>query len=398
MLLVLRLPGRRNIHKEPHVAAGIHSVGEPANSSEGNCHDMPGENNCDRRRFLGTAGAAAVALAAVELGMSGCTSAHNTAARAARTSAASLGNTSAVSLGKTSFGPVKQIKAGVLDVGYVEAGAADGRPVVLMHGFPYDIHSYVEVAPLLAAEGYRVIVPYFRGYGTTSFLSPATPRNVDQAAFALDILALMDALKIDKAVLAGYDWGSRTGDIIAALWPHRVNGLVSVSGYLITNLAAEKLPLPPAAENAWWYQYYFDTERGVRGLTKYRYEMGLFIWKFNSPTWKFSTATYDRTAAAFNNPDFVRIVIGNYRWRQGRYPREPQYASIESKLQKTPAIAVPTITIDGKHDPFTPPGNGAAYRSHFTGKYEHRDLDVGHNVPQEAPREFAQAVVDVSHL
>ena len=363
-----------------------------------NTHDMPGVNNCDRRRFLGTAGAAAVAIGAAQLGMTGCTSTHNDAADAARTPAASLGNTAAVSLGRTSFGPVKQIKAGVLDVGYVEAGAADGRPVVLMHGFPYDIHSYVEVAPLLAAEGHRVIVPYFRGYGTTTFLSPSTPRNVDQAAFALDILALMDALKIDNAVLAGYDWGSRTGDIIAALWPHRVKGLVSVTGYLITNLAAEKQPLPPAAENAWWYQYYFDTERGVRGLTKYRYEMGLFIWKFNSPTWKFSTATYNQTAAAFNNPDFVRIVVGNYRWRQGLYPREPQYASIEAKLQKTPAIAVPTITIDGKHDPFTPPGNGAVYRGHFTGKYEHRDLDVGHNVPQEAPKAFAQAVVDVGYL
>jgi len=359
---------------------------------------MPVDNNCDRRRFLGTAGAAAVALGAAQLGLTGCTSAHSNAAGAAPTPAASLGNTAAVSPGKTPFGPVKQIKAGVLDVGYVEAGAADGRPVVLMHGFPYDIHSYVEVAPLLVAEGHRVIVPYFRGYGTTSFLSPSTPRNVDQAAFALDILALMDALKIDNAVLAGYDWGSRTGDIIAALWPHRVKGLVSVTGYLITNLAAEKQPLPPAAENAWWYQYYFDTERGVRGLMKYRYEMGLFIWKFNSPTWQFSTATYSQTAAAFNNPDFVRIVVGNYRWRQGLYPGEPQYASVESKLQKTPAIAVPAITIDGKHDPFTPPGNGAAYRGHFTGKYEHRDLDVGHNVPQEAPKAFAQAVIDVGHL
>lgn len=293
---------------------------------------------------------------------------------------------------------MKQIKAGVLNVGYVEAGPDDGRPVVLMHGFPYDIHSYVEVAPLLAAEGHRVIAPYFRGFGATTFLSASTPRNVDQAAFALDILALMDALKIDNAVLAGYDWGSRTGDIIAALWPHRVKGLVSVGGYLITNLAAEKQPLPPAAENAWWYQYYFDTERGVRGLTKYRHEFGLFVWKFNSPTWKFSTATYNQTAAAFNNPDYVRIVIGNYRWRQGRYPSEPEYASIESKLRKTPVIAVPTITIDGEHDPFTPPGNGASYRDHFTGKYEHRKLNVGHNVPQEASRAFARAVVDVGRL
>jgi pimeloyl-ACP methyl ester carboxylesterase len=286
----------------------------------------------------------------------------------------------------------------VLNVGYVEAGPANGRPVILMHGFPYDIHSYVDVVPLLAAKGYRVIVPYFRGYGTTTFLSPSTPRNVDQAAFALDIIALMDALKIERAILAGYDWGSRTGDIIAVLWPNRVKALVSVSGYLITNLAAQQEPLPPAAENDWWYQYYFDTERGVLGLTKYRYDLGLFVWKFNSPDWNFSTETYNQTAAAFNNPDYVSIVIGNYRWRQSLYPAEPEYASLENKLQLAPAIAVPTITIDGKSDPFTPAGNGSAYRDKFTGKYEHRVFAVGHNVPQEAPQAFAQAVIDADHL
>jgi pimeloyl-ACP methyl ester carboxylesterase len=267
-----------------------------------------------------------------------------------------------------------------------------------MHGFPYDIHSYVDVVPLLAAKGYRVIVPYFRGYGTTTFLSPSTPRNVDQAAFALDIIALMDALKIERAILAGYDWGSRTGDIIAVLWPNRVKALVSVSGYLITNLAAQQEPLPPAAENDWWYQYYFDTERGVLGLTKYRYDLGLFVWKFTSPDWNFSTETYNQTAAAFNNPDYVSIVIGNYRWRQSLYPAEPEYASLENKLQLAPAIAVPTITIDGKSDPFTPAGNGSAYRDKFTGKYEHRVFPVGHNVPQEAPQAFAQAVIDADHL
>jgi pimeloyl-ACP methyl ester carboxylesterase len=299
---------------------------------------------------------------------------------------------------KASFGPVKQIKAGVLNVGYVEAGPADGPAVVLMHGFPYDIHSYVEVTPLLAAEGYRVIVPYFRGYGTTAFLPQKTPRNVDQAAFALDILALMDALKIKRAVLAGYDWGSRTCDIIAALWPARVKALVSVTGYLITNLAAQKEPLPPKAENDWWYQYYFDTERGVLGLEKYRYEMGDFIWQFNSPTWHYSEATYAQTAQAFNNPDYVSIVIGNYRWRQSRYPSEPEYAAIEAKLQKAPTIAVPTITIDGKYDPFTPAGNGSAYRDKFTGEYRHLTFDVGHNVPQEAPEKFAEAVVAVDHF
>lgn len=349
--------------------------------------DAPASINHDRRRFLGAAGAAALTVGATQLGMIGSANAQAGAANAVGRSAAGM-----------SFGPVKQIKAGVLNTGYVELGPAHGRPVVLMHGFPYDIHSYVKVAPLLAAEGYRVIVPYFRGYGSTTFLSASMPRNVDQVAFALDILALMDALGIERAILAGYDWGSRTGDIIAAVWPRRVKALISVAGYLITNLAAQKLPLPPAAENDWWYQYYFDTERGVLGLTKYRYELGLFVWKFNSPTWKFSTGTYNQTAAAFNNPDYVSIVIGNYRWRQSLYPAEPEYASIEKKLQTAPAIAVPTITIDGRYDPFTPPGNGAAYRDKFTGKYDHRTFKVGHNVPQEAPRAFAQAVMDVDRF
>jgi pimeloyl-ACP methyl ester carboxylesterase len=345
----------------------------------------------DRRRFLQTAGLAIGAVGAGSLVMAGTAQAQT---RPRREGSGTAGRP--VTAG--SFGPVKQIRAGVLNVGYVEAGPADGCPIILMHGFPYDIHSYVEVAPLLAAEGYRVIVPYFRGYGSTSFLSPATPRDVDQAAFALDILALMDALRIESALLAGYDWGSRTGDIIAALWPKRCKALVSVSGYLITNLAANKLPLPPAAENDWWYQYYFDTERGVLGLEQYRSELGEFIWKFNSPTWKFSSETYARTAAAFTNPDYVAIVIGNYRWRQSLAPSEPEYASIEKRLQQAPTIAVPTITIDGEYDPFTPAGDGAVYRAHFTGPYEHRVFPVGHNVPQEAPREFAQAVVDVHHF
>lgn len=297
-----------------------------------------------------------------------------------------------------SFGPVKQIKAGVLNVGYAEAGPANGRPVILMHGFPYDIHSYVDVAPLLAAAGYRVIVPYFRGYGTTRFLSAETPRNADQAAFALDIVALMDALHIRKAILAGYDWGSRTADIIAALWPHRCRALVSVTGYLITNLAANLEPLPPMAENAWWYQYYFATERGVTGLTRYRYDFGRFVWKFNSPTWNFSEETYQRTAAAFDNPDYVPIVIGNYRWRLSLAPSEPEYADLERVLQRAPAISVPAITIDGRDDPFTPAGSGSAYRSRFTGPYDHREFGVGHNVPQEDPEGFAQAVIDADRL
>jgi pimeloyl-ACP methyl ester carboxylesterase len=347
--------------------------------------------NPDRRRFLGTAAVALGAAGAAQLGMIGSASAQTRGPAGAARPAEPAGTIA-------SFGPVQQINAGVLNVGYVEAGPRHGQPVILMHGFPYDIHSYVEVAPLLAAEGYRVIVPYFRGYGSTTFLSSSTPRNVDQAAFALDILALMDALGIERAILAGYDWGSRTADIIAALWPKRVKALVSVSGYLITNLAANKLPLPPKAENDWWYQYYFDTERGVLGLTEYRYELGLFVWEFNSPKWRFSTETYNQTAVAFNNPDYVSIVIGNYRWRQSLYPAESQYASLENKLQLAPTIAVPTITIDGEQDPFTPPGDGAAYRDHFTGRYQHRVFPVGHNVPQEAPEAFARAVIDAGHL
>jgi len=335
-----------------------------------------------RREFLQATGAAAVAAGIAPLMSAGPAAAQPAAAAAKH----------------TTFGPVRQLAAGFLDVGYVELGPADGRPVILMHGFPYDIHSYEEVAPLLAARGYRAIVPYFRGHGSTTFRSASTPRNVDQAAFALDIIALMDALKIRRAILAGYDWGSRTGDIIAALWPERVKALVSVTGYLITNLEANKTPLPPAAENAWWYQYYFATERGVQGLTTYKHDLGEFIWKFNSPTWNFSAATYDRTAAAFENPDYVPIVIGNYRWRQSLLPAEPEYADLERTLQKAPAISVPTITIDGKFDPFTPAGDGGSYRSHFTGKYQHRTFDVGHNVPQEAPRAFAQAVIDADRL
>jgi len=345
----------------------------------------PEEINHYRRRFLGTG---ALAVTAAQLGIIGTTKAQGSTARQAGMSAAKPGPS-------TSFGPVRQIDAGVLNVGYVEAGPADGQAVILMHGFPYDIHSYVEVAPLLAAEGYRVIVPYFRGYGTTTFLSSTTPRNVDQAAFALDILALMDALKIEKPILAGFDWGSRTGDIIAALWPQRCKALVSVTGYLITNLAVNKLPIAPQSEWDWWYQYYFSTERGVLGLTEYRYDLGEFVWKFNSPTWNFSEATYSQTAAAFNNTDYVSIVIGNYRWRLSLAPSEPQYASIETLLQEAPTIAVPTITIDGEYDPFTPVGDGAAYRDKFTGKYAHQTLPVGHNVPQEAPQAFAEAVVEV---
>jgi pimeloyl-ACP methyl ester carboxylesterase len=339
----------------------------------------------DRRRFLGIA-TGAVATAGLGL------PAHAAAA------ASQTAGTATTATATASFGPVRQIQAGVLNVGYVEAGPADGQPVLLLHGFPYDIHSYVEVAPLLAARGYRVIVPYFRGYGTTTFLSASTPRNVDQAAFALDTLALMDALGIDQAILAGYDWGSRTADIIAALWPERVKALVSVTGYLITNLATNLKPIPPRSENAWWYQYYFCTERGVQGLTEYTSEFTEFVWEFNSPHWNFSADTLSRTVAAFSNADFVPIVIGNYRWRLSLAPAEPEYAAIEAQLQQGPTIGVPTITIDGAQDPFTPAGNGSAYRAKFTGAYQHRVFQVGHNVPQEDPAGFARAVVEADRM
>ncbi|MGX9883143.1 alpha/beta fold hydrolase [Streptomyces sp. NPDC002276] len=299
----------------------------------------------------------------------------------------------------TSFESLKQVRAGELTIGYAELGPAKGPVVVLLHGWPYDIHSYVEVAPLLAAEGYRVIVPYLRGYGTTTFRSPKTFRNGQQAVVALDIIALLDALRIEKALLGGFDWGARTADIIAALWPQRCKALVSVTGYLITNREKNKQPLPPAAELAWWYQYYFATERGELGLAQYGHDFAKLIWRNVSPTWHFDDATFDRTAKAFENLDYVSIVIHNYRWRLGLAAGDPRYDGIEAKLAAGPAIAVPTITLDGELDPFTPAGEGSAYRAKFTGPYDHRALDgIGHNVPQEAPEAFARAVLDADRL
>jgi pimeloyl-ACP methyl ester carboxylesterase len=353
----------------------------------------------DRRRLFGAAGVAGIAAAAAKLGVfGGAKAAGHSEPKAAEHSAAAAGGPGGMAGTVPGFGPLKQVKAGVLNVGYADVGPADGRAVICMHGWPYDIHSYAEVAPLLAAAGYRVIVPYFRGHGTTTFLSGTTPRIAQQSAVALDIIALMDALHIDTAILAGYDWGSRTADIIAALWPHRCTALVSVTGYLITNLRSNLRPLPAKAEWAWWYQYYFCLERGVLGLSENRNSLAELVWTFNSPTWHFSQATFDQTATAFTNPDYVPIVISNYRWRLSQAPSDPQYAAIEDKLQHAPAITVPTITIDGQHDPFTPPGNGAAYRDHFTGRYRHLTLPVGHNVPQEAPRAFAEAVIAADHL
>jgi pimeloyl-ACP methyl ester carboxylesterase len=291
---------------------------------------------------------------------------------------------------------VKQIEAGVLNTGYVEAGPADGPAVVLLHGWPYDIHSFADVTPALAAAGYRVIVPFVRGYGTTRFLSGGTPRNGQQAVLAADVIALMDGLAIEKAILGGFDWGARSADVVAALWPDRCQALVSVSGYLIGSQAANEAPLPPRAEYTWWYQYYFATERGRAGYDTYRRDFSKLIWQLASPKWAFDDATFARSAAAFDNPDHVTIVIHNYRWRLGLAAGEPQYDGLERRLAGAPAIAVPTITLEGDANG-APHLDASAYARKFSGMYEHRVIEggVGHNLPQEAPRAFAQAIVDV---
>jgi pimeloyl-ACP methyl ester carboxylesterase len=296
----------------------------------------------------------------------------------------------------TSFGPLKQINAGVLNVGYVEAGPANGTPVILLHGWPYDIYSFADVAPLLASKGYRVIVPYLRGYGTTRFLSNKTFRNGQPSAVAVDIIALMDTLKIQKAILAGFDWGARTADIIAALWPERCKGLVSVSGYLIGGQQSGSMPLPPAAELQWWYQFYFATDRGRTGYEKYRHDFDKLIWKLASPKWNFDDMTFDRTAASFENPDHAAIVIHNYRWRLGLAEGESKYDDLERKLAAGPVITVPTITLEGDANG-APHPEASSYRNKFSGKYSHRTIEggIGHNLPQEAPKAFAQAVIDV---
>ena len=292
--------------------------------------------------------------------------------------------------------PLKQIDAGLLNVGYAEAGPADGRAVVLLHGWPYDIHSFVDVVPLLASAGYRVITPYLRGYGTTRFLSGETFRNGQQSAVALDTIALMDALQIRTAIVAGFDWGARTANIVAALWPQRCKGLVSVSGYLVGNPAAGKVPLPPAAELQWWYQFYLATERGRAGYEKYRHDFAKLIWAIASPKWDFTDATFDRTAASFDNPDHVGIVVHNYRWRLGLVEGESKYDDLEKQLAKGPAITVPSITLEGDANG-APHPDASSYARKFSGKYAHRVISggVGHNMPQEAPRAFAEAIVEV---
>jgi pimeloyl-ACP methyl ester carboxylesterase len=341
-----------------------------------------------RRRSL--FGFAALTIAAARFGVIGPANAQAGKTKSAQLPAIKPGS-------NTSFASLKQIDAGVLNVGYAEAGPADGPAVILLHGWPYDIHSYVDVTPLLASAGYRVIVPYLRGYGTTRFLSGEAVRNGQPSALAGDVIALMDALKIEKATLAGCDWGARTADIVAALWPERCKALVSVSGYLIGSQEAGKMPLPPKAELQWWYQYYFATERGRAGYEKYRHDFAKLIWQIASPKWDFDDATFDRSAAALDNPDHVAIVIHNYRWRLGLAEGEPKYDDLEKRLATTPVITVPTITLEGDANG-APHPEPSAYAKMFSGKYSHRTVNggVGHNLPQEAPQAFAEAVVDVA--
>ena len=310
--------------------------------------------------------------------------------------AAELAGASRANAGNKSFAAVKQINAGLLNIGYVDAGPSDGKPVLLLHGWPYDILSFADVTPILASAGFRVIVPYLRGYGTTSFLSSETFRNGQQSAVALDAIAFMDALNIRQAIIGGFDWGARTANIMAALWPERSKAIVSVSGYLIGSPAANKAPLPPAAELAWWYQFYFATDRGRAGYEKNRYDFNKLIWQLASPKWNFDDATYARSAASFDNADHVGIVIHNYRWRIGLADGESKYDDLEARLAESPAIAVPTITMEGDANG-APHPDPSAYAKKFTGKYQHRTVKggIGHNLPQEAPRDFAQAVIDV---
>ena len=350
---------------------------------------MSTENTFTRRRFLGVS---ALAVAAGQLGLASLADATPAGAGAGMGAAPSAGGTA-------SFPALKQIRAGALDVSYVEMGPAKGPAVILLHGWPYDIYSFAEVAPILVAKGYRVIIPYLRGYGGTRMVDAAALRNGQPAALATDAIDLMDALKIKKAVFGGFDWGARTCDIVAALWPERVKALVSVSGYLIGSQEAGKKPLPPKAELQWWYQFYFATERGREGYDANRHDFNKLIWNLASPKWQFDDATYDRSAASFDNPDHVAIVIHNYRWRMGLAEGEAKYDPIEAKLAQAPTIGVPTITMEGDANG-APHPDPSAYASKFTGKYSHRTINggIGHNLPQEAPKDFAQAIIDVDKL
>jgi len=350
---------------------------------------MSDDIDYDRRRFFGTA---AMSIAAVQLGMAGSADAQTGTAKPADVPAMKPGT-------NTSFPPLKQIDARLLNVGYAEAGPANGPVVILLHGWPYDIYSFVDVAPLLASAGYRVIVPYVRGYGTTRFLSSGTFRNGQPSAVAVDTIALMDAVKIEKPILAGFDWGARTANIIAALWPERCKAMVSVSGYLIGSQESGKMPLPPSAELQWWYQFYFATDRGRAGYDKNRHDFNKLIWQIASPKWNFDDATFDRSAASFENPDHVGIVIHNYRWRLALAEGEPEYADLDKRLALFPVITVPTITLEGDANG-APHADPSSYAKKFSGRYEHRLINggIGHNLPQEAPQAFAQAVIDVDRF
>jgi pimeloyl-ACP methyl ester carboxylesterase len=344
-------------------------------------------NNIDHHRRV-LLRAAAMALAAGEFAMVDSADARSTA------------HAAPVQTGThASFGPLKQIDAGLLNIGYAEAGSAGGPAVILLHGWPYDIYSFVDVVPLLEQAGYRVIVPYMRGFGSTRFLSNDTVRNGQPSAVALDVIALMDALKIPKVILGGFDLGARTANIVAALWPERCKAMVSVSGYLISNQAAGRLPLPPKAELQWWYQFYFATERGRDGYDKYRHDFSKLIWKLASPKWNFDDATFDRSAAALENPDHVAVIIHNYRWRQALARGEPKYDALENQLAQAPVIGVPTITLEGDANG-APHPEPQSYVGKFSGRYAHRTITggVGHNLPQEAPAAFAKAIIEVDRF
>jgi pimeloyl-ACP methyl ester carboxylesterase len=290
----------------------------------------------------------------------------------------------------------RHLRAGVLDIAFLDLGPAAGPPVFLMHGFPYDVHTYAEVAPWLASRGCRVIVPYLRGFGPTRFLNEATPRSGEQAALGADLLALMDALQIPRPVLAGYDWGGRAACVVAALWPERCAGLVSFNSYNIQDIAGSMKPEPPENEHRLWYQYYFHSERGRAGLAKDRRALTRLLWKLWSPTWRFDDATFEQSARAFDNPDFVEVVIHSYRHRFGLVAGDPAYAAIERRLSAQPVITAPTITFDGADDGVRPVADAAAHAHRFSGPRSHRVVPgVGHNMPQEVPRVFAEAVMEL---
>jgi pimeloyl-ACP methyl ester carboxylesterase len=379
------------VHHVRRVAAFGHRTDTVATRSDARKRLMSYEINRERRRFFGIATAA---LAATQLdATTGAGAQTGTTQTPKSTPSRTAMNTS------TAFESLKHINTGLLDVAYAEAGPAGGPVVILLHGWPYDIHSFAEVTPQLASSGYRVIVPYLRGYGSTRFLSSATFRNGQPAALAHDVIDLMDALKMPNATLAGYDWGGRSADIVAALWPERCKALVSVSGYLIGNQEAGKAPLPPKAELQWWYQFYFATDRGSRGYDKYRHDFAKLIWQLASPKWNFDDATFERSAAALDNPDHVSIVIHNYRWRLGLAQGEAQYDALERRLAASPNIAVPTITLEGDANG-APHPEPASYANKFSGKHAHRTISggIGHNLPQEAPQAFVEAIRDVERL